>query len=62
MSWILVYITIHGSTIVVSDEGYYDTIGQCFDKREELVLQVTKDYKGFPVNHQAVCIQTDGEQ
>lgn len=62
MTWLLVYITIHGSTIVVSDEGNYKSIDQCFEKREELVLQATKDYKGFPVNHQAVCIQTDGEQ
>ena len=60
-TWLLVYIVLSNDGIDVGQVANTLTMEECFAAREELQLEVSKDYNNpyFPINHQAVCIQTN---
>jgi hypothetical protein len=51
-TWVLtlVIVTINGLGVV--QQGTYETMNECFDAREKLVLELGKPI----VNYQAVCV------
>lgn len=64
-TWVLVLITLtfHGHPIV-EEVGRYESMTDCFDVREQLVLDVGGDPATghFPKGMQAVCIPTDSDE
>jgi hypothetical protein len=57
-TWLLVYIVLSNDGIDVGQVASVMTMAECFEARDQLVLQVSDD-EYFPINQQAVCIQTD---
>lgn len=58
MYWVLIYLTVGLETVQASTVGAYETMTECFEARESLKMTVT-DTSHFPLNQQAICIQTD---
>lgn len=58
--WVLVYIQLlFPNDISAIMLGKYDTLSECFDNREQFILEQTGEYDGYPkVGTQLVCIRT----
>ena len=60
MYWSLVYILLSVGNIEVMFAGSYETMAECFEARDKIILQ---KYNGerdqFDKNEQAVCIKSD---
>lgn len=58
MAWILVFITITASGPEIKEIDLFQTINECFFARQALIVE-RGGIEYFPVNEQAVCINTD---
>jgi hypothetical protein len=58
-TWLLVYIVISMDGIDVGQVANTKTISECFEAREELLVQVNPGEERFPINQQAICMQVD---
>lgn len=59
--WQLVLIVIAMGVPSAEKMSQHKTINGCFFAREALLLEYGKGSEYFPVNIQAVCIQTDNK-
>lgn len=61
MSWVLVVIALlGGEKVETTIEGIYSQFDECFDARDQVIVERWENYEGFPeVNHQVVCIRSD---
>lgn len=57
MKWVLVYIVLSNGEITATNHGMHDSMNDCFMARDELKLEISYT-QYFPLNSQAVCINT----
>ena len=58
-TWLLVYIVLSIDGIDVGQVANTQTMEECFEARDELKAEVNPGEDYFPINQQAICIQTN---
>ena len=63
MKWILVYIVLQGTTPTainaMGPNHMFDSMMDCFTKRQQLTLKVGGKIGYFPSGKQAICVRID---
>lgn len=60
MKWILVLVGVFNGEIITENKGLFPSMTDCFQAREEAVIEYFGNYTGQPpVNYQVVCIPSD---